>query len=186
MQIWSRTQHRTCRDITNDRASYATSLSFHFYFYIIFLVLTLSQISAGKRNFLLHYTGRNDLLKLLCKGNAWQDHNCCRLTCNLLLLAIMLSCRRLHALSSSKKPRCHILKEKTIDNNSKHKERKKETTELKADYSCVLYLPSTPFGSVIGNAFSRRQTIWGCGDPFAVQRRVTFEPSRTTMSVLVG
>lgn len=50
----------------------------------------------------------------------------------------------------------------------------------------IIALPSTPFGSAIARPFSRRHTICGGGDPVAAHLNVTFEPSRTTMSVLVG
>lgn len=48
------------------------------------------------------------------------------------------------------------------------------------------YLPSAPVGNGISSPPSRRQVIVGVGEPVAAHFRVTFEPSRMTMSVLVG
>lgn len=47
-------------------------------------------------------------------------------------------------------------------------------------------LPSVPFGTGIGSPPSRRQVMVGVGEPVAAHFNVTFEPSRTTISVLVG
>lgn len=46
-------------------------------------------------------------------------------------------------------------------------------------------LPSFVLLRKIGRPSSLRQFIVGAGEPVAAQRKVTFVPSRTTMSVLV-
>lgn len=48
------------------------------------------------------------------------------------------------------------------------------------------HLPSAPLGNGISSPPSRRQVIVGVGEPVAAHFRVTFEPSRMTISVLVG
>lgn len=47
-------------------------------------------------------------------------------------------------------------------------------------------LPSGPAPTVNGKLFSLRHVITGGGEPRAAQTSVSFRPSRTTMSVLVG
>jgi hypothetical protein len=49
-----------------------------------------------------------------------------------------------------------------------------------------IHLPSCPLPKGILSPPSRRQVILGWGVPVAAHRSVTFVPSRTTMSVLVG
>lgn len=46
--------------------------------------------------------------------------------------------------------------------------------------------PSSPDGSWMGSPPSLRHTICGEGAPVAAHLKVTLEPSRTAMSVLVG
>lgn len=55
-------------------------------------------------------------------------------------------------------------------------------------YVCYmhLYIPSVPFGIGIGSPPSLRHVIVGVGEPVAAHFNVTFEPSRITISVLVG